>query len=522
MFVGTLTKYGLVFEKCDLIARLGGADHYEKFLRVHTVKENVVPGKFNMFAVKTLKPYKIEGDLIIFPKRFAALFGAVIQKLNILPHSHVELPSYEPSITFTNYQQVAISHVSETLPSIHAAYIKLGTGLGKTILGLGLIMNMRMKTMVVTPTIAIAQTWLDDAVLTCPELKIGMYDKKTTNAFDVVVIIVNTFCKQEEMFLDGYGMVVIDEAHEYHSPTRMDSLWLAQAAPYIVGLSATPDSASHGLDKIVYKFLGKPIDVITLPGCEVPDVSFTVKIKAIKYHGDPQYSGRVLTKGGTVSTVLTIGSMVRDASRMNLVVQEIRRLRSEGHGVMVFAEIRSYVAEIAKELAKYELGEIELQTDTTEASGTVVVNKEAAVINEAGTSGEKCSILQGGITSEQLASTKKAGAHVVLTTYGYSRRGVSLVEMTSLVLATPRKSNTIQIIGRILRRGSDMTKVREIVDIVDVNSGFQTQFTERNKIYSSQHYPVTQVTKKFTDSDIYRAEKPLEIDLEELMSLVTE
>ncbi|MEI7782316.1 MAG: hypothetical protein WCJ18_10375, partial [Planctomycetota bacterium] len=86
------------------------------------------------------------------------------------------------------------------------------------------------------------------------------------------------------------------------------------------------------------------------------------------------------------------------------------------------------------------------------------------------------------------------------------------------VLATPRKSNIIQIIGRILRRGSDTTKVREIVDIVDVNSGFQTQFAERRKIYEVQRYPVIMESKKFNDSDIY-VPGVVDIDLEELLLL---
>lgn len=510
MLIGTLTRGGLLINRSDLTARLGGSAEYTKFLNAHTVKENVVPGKFNMFAVKALKPYQVDIDSILFPRRFISIFNNskvnTIQQIDVIPCPVDRIPEYTPSIMFTNYQQVGIQHVSEILPVKHAAYIKLGTGLGKTILGLGLIMRMGVRTIVIAPTKAIAQTWIDDGLITCPQLRVVLY-KPNAAEHDVMVIIINSFYKHTIPFLDGYGMVIIDEAHEYHSPTRIDALWLAQAVPYLVGLSATPDSASHGLDKIVYKFLGAPIDILELPGCQVPDVFFKVGIKAIKYKGDPKYSDRILTSGGTMSTMLTIGNMVRDASRMKLVVHEILRLRAAGHGVMVFAELRSYVAEIAKALAEYEPVLVDDGTTSDSASSA--------------SSASSVSILQGGTSAEQLANTKKAGAHIVLTTYGYSRRGVSLVEMTALVLATPRKSNTIQIIGRILRRGSDMTKVREIVDIVDMNSGFQTQFTERKKIYDIQRYPVNIESKKFSDPDIY-TDMTVKIDLEELLELARE
>jgi hypothetical protein len=93
------------------------------------------------------------------------------------------------------------------------------------------------------------------------------------------------------------------------------------------------------------------------------------------------------------------------------------------------------------------------------------------------------SILRGGITKEDFENTKKCKSHIVLTTYGYSRRGISLPDMTALILVSPRRNGSTQIIGRILRRNSDEKIIRQIVDIVDVHTILKSQVNERLKTY---------------------------------------
>jgi len=82
---------------------------------------------------------------------------------------------------------------------------------------------------------------------------------------------------------------------------------------------------------------------------------------------------------------------------------------------------------------------------------------------------------------------------VVLTTYGYSRRGVSLVEMTSIVLASPRRRGMRQILGRITRRGSDESILRIVVDVKDVRTALKGQSTDRRVVYKEKAYPIYRV-----------------------------
>ena len=90
-------------------------------------------------------------------------------------------------------------------------------------------------------------------------------------------------------------------------------------------------------------------------------------------------------------------------------------------------------------------------------------------------------------------------AHVVLTTYGFSRRGISLPDMTALVLASPRRHGNTQTLGRILRRGSDESILRVVVDIVDVCTGLRGQAAERRRAYAAKQYPVTKIACSYAD-----------------------
>ena len=71
--------------------------------------------------------------------------------------------------------------------------------------------------------------------------------------------------------------------------------------------------------------------------------------------------------------------------------------------------------------------------------------------------------------------------------------------MTALVLVTPRRNGMRQIIGRILRRGSDENIVRQIVDIVDVCTVLKGQFAERKKIYKERKYPLVKNAIKWDE-----------------------
>ena len=129
--------------------------------------------------------------------------------------------------------------------------------------------------------------------------------------------------------------------------------------------------------------------------------------------------------------------------------------------MFVFSDRREHLHELASILNKYEI----------KFEAPEIDNKLSGVTE-----------LMGGSTDEDIARAKKYG-RIIMTTYQYSGTGVSINKMNSIILATPRRSNMRQILGRIFRLTSDASITRHIVDIVDNKICLKSQFYSRKKTY---------------------------------------
>ncbi|MCK9603403.1 MAG: hypothetical protein M0R66_03505 [Candidatus Omnitrophica bacterium] len=93
-------------------------------------------------------------------------------------------------------------------------------------------------------------------------------------------------------------------------------------------------------------------------------------------------------------------------------------------------------------------------------------------------------IFYSGVSDEERRVALCGGARVIIATFGYSGTGISIVRMDAMILASPRYSGMKQIVGRILRRGSDAQIERVIVDIVDQKTCLARQFRLRRNAYA--------------------------------------
>lgn len=99
----------------------------------------------------------------------------------------------------------------------------------------------------------------------------------------------------------------------------------------------------------------------------------------------------------------------------------------EPYGIIIFVEFR-------------KLLEIFYQALSKEFKDVQIIVPEVA-------------LLCGGVSNTALSQAHSAS--IILLTYGYGRRGISFKHMTSIIMATPRRNNMEQILGRITRQGSD-------------------------------------------------------------------
>jgi superfamily II DNA or RNA helicase len=97
-------------------------------------------------------------------------------------------------------------------------------------------------------------------------------------------------------------------------------------------------------------------------------------------------------------------------------------------------------------------------------------------------------VVGGAKEDEMTAATNLA--RVIFTTYQFMDTGKSIPRMTAIILATPRKSNIDQTIGRILRINSDTSIRRHIYDVVDVGVKLCNQWKTRNFYYKRAKFDV--------------------------------
>lgn len=560
---GTVTARGLRIPIDALTARLGGRRGYLKFLATLTVVEKPQPGRPKAYARAQRSAHRADPDApghVLVPRvKAPALLGRVLGAVRHDPAAAEarrlgggvrEIPAraWAPAQAFYDYQMAAADHLCDPggplapVGGTGGAYIQMGTGLGKTRLAMAVAARGRGPVFVVVPTDGIRVQWVDEFRAVYPDLKVAAYDnppKKsrrvapTAATHDVVVGIVNTVRKKPGGFFAGYATVILDEAHEYSSPKNIEVLWLAQEAPRVLGLSATPDDRPTGLDRVVYHFLGPPIRAETdIPGFDIRAVHFRGRVREVEYAGDPDYCETAVSAAGTVSAIGTVGNLVADPARLRLVAAEVERLYNlhataspaelaefglgprpaaaatpkhpEGgvrtHGVFVFAEHREYLPALrAALLGQLPPGAVEVpelgddtpadgadDAPTDDADAAPADNAAPAIID-----GDGPVVLRGGATREQIDQSHQA--RVVLTTYGYSRRGVSIIDMTAIVLASPRRHGMMQILGRVTRRGSDESILRIVVDIKDTRSALKGQSSDRRAVYKAKGYPIYRV-----------------------------
>jgi superfamily II DNA or RNA helicase len=359
----------------------------------------------------------------------------------------------------------------------------MGAGKGKTFVAAGIIGQIGKTTLYVAPTKHLRVQAVDDLRKMYPAAKIyQVKGKEVTSVLagetkklfdfrtaDICVCVINTAIKMPTEFFNNFGFTIFDEVHMYCAPEFSKIFWKSQTN-CVMGMTATP-SRTDGFDLIYKKCVG---DIVTadslLEAAEyvADDVKFTGKVTAIYYYGAPEHTVTTTRLVGGRDIIYVQGiirQLIEDETRNNMAVDEIMKLYTDiTRNIFVFSESRDHLILLADLLS----------------------NKIH----------EPAGILRGGVSRDQI--TLAVGSRIILTTYSYSGTGVSIKKMNALVFLTPRRSNMVQILGRILRLGGDHTIQREIIDIVDARTPLRGQFTcvrndkaTRQKAYEFYGFPVT-------------------------------
>lgn len=365
----------------------------------------------------------------------------------------------------------------------------LDAGQGKTFLAMSLIGTLKLRTLIVTHNTSIKDQTINALKQNFTGITIGELGGKKKIYGDVIVAIINTAAmdnitfknkefKTSKDFYKTIDFIIFDESHEYCSKTR-SKIFKNCNAMYSLGLSATPEERTDGLDKVHLWNIGPILDASKLEGYTEADIPFKGRVTCIKYSGPPDYTKHLMNeKLEMTSTTLMIDQLSKDMLRTKLIVK-LALEHSKTANLFIFADRRSYLELINKEMKKQHLDAHYLTSD--------IEYKQLETIR-----------LVGGSTTEDMNFAEQK-CSIILTTYQFLGTGKSIPKMTSILLATPRKSKSKQFIGRIFRLGSNYSIERQIIDIVDWKTSLKSQWYKRKEYYDGKEFPIDEKKISFRD-----------------------
>ena len=369
--------------------------------------------------------YKVQDSLLILPRHYTHLSGALIQE---------ELSEGEPcalsfSGTLNELQQEAKARSCEALlRSPYACILTLPCGFGKTVVALSIAQEMGRKTLIVVHKENLLQQWCERIATFLPTARVGIIQQRRedTRDVDVCVAMLQTICLREldAEQLRSFGLVVLDEAHHLAAPF-FSRLWFKLSCKKILGLTATP-KRKDGCTSILHLFMGP----------------FSLQVAARSEEGVRVYSRRWRNGFQTAADLTNAqvqklkGRLTADPVRNSYILELCQRAVAQGRTVICLSER-------LKHLSLLEEGWVALGTQV------------------------ECARFVGGKSKENLAERRRAEtlARVIFASYSMASEGLDIPRLDTLVLCTP-VADVTQAVGRILRPCEDK-KCPVVLDFQD-------------------------------------------------------
>ncbi len=166
--------------------------------------------------------------------------------------------SLSPEFVLRDYQEKALN---EWMINKKGTLI-LPTGSGKTIVALASISKLRIKTLIVVPTLDLVNQWVINFTLfkefsnktENPLLNIGRYGGGEKDIQAITVSTYESARLYSKKFRDQFGFLIFDEVHHLSGESWRE-IAKSYIAPYRLGLTATLESTDMGYETII-KYVG--------------------------------------------------------------------------------------------------------------------------------------------------------------------------------------------------------------------------------------------------------------------------
>lgn len=364
--------------------------------------------------------------------------------------------------------------VDDVLPKINkfgGGLISLPCGAGKTVIGIYIANQLKLKTLVLVHKTFLQDQWIE-RIKQFTNARIGTIRQSTTDTEnkDIVIGMIQSISKRnyDSSIFSQFGLVIVDECH--HIASRVFSRTLYKAgANYTLGLSATP-KRTDGLTRVIHWYLGKMLFVK-----ESKKNNNVVVRKLNLTTTDPLFVEKSLWVKGKI--VVSIPRMTTNLTKINrrnqLIIDTINVLRQNSKRKILILSGRIDHLEYLKSCVDKSI-----EDDIT--NGKLLKNECRT-----------CYYI-GKLNADERRDTEKNG-DILFASYEMAQEGLDIERLNTVVLATPKK-DVVQAIGRIMRRILSASDIKPlIVDIVDNLSIFTNHGKIRHKLYSKNNYVIKEL-----------------------------
>lgn len=399
-----------------------------------------------------------ENDKKIYVPRFYGIqkYG-LPTRIDICPGESIDVPFNSEKPLFphqTTAIQVYTDHIQKS-PQSAGGILELACGMGKTVLALKLISELKKKTIILVHKEFLMEQWLKRIEEFLPTAKVGKLQgpKREIEGNDIVIGMIQSIFNREfptDMF-SSFGFTIIDEVHRIGSSEFSHTLCKV-VTPLILGISATVDR-KDGLTDVLYSFIGPKVHSVGRKSSETQ-----VVVRSIKYKSeDPEFNEVEYDFKGQVKYSTMMSKLCNFAPRTDFIVQVIRDTMKEKPDaqMIVLGHYRNLLVYLFQALTQ----------------GPTPLNVGYYV---------------GGMKQSSLDASEQC--QIVLATYAMAAEALDIKNLSILVLCTP-KTDVIQSVGRILRTSHDEPL---IIDVQDAHQVFKNQFAKRQKYYKTCQYKIVQ------------------------------
>ncbi len=394
--------------------------------------------RYSRWVGKKIKPklyfFREQEATLFFPRGYGNRAVALCQRLTGTTPQIIDQRRLLDKISLDfhgelrPYQEDAV----EAVYSRSFGVLEAGTGSGKTVMALKIIVLRCQPTLIIVHSKELLYQW-KERISEFLQTEPGHAGDGRFEIRPITVAIVNTARKHIQELPQHFGQLIVDECHRVPA-SLFTNVVNGFDSFYMLGLSATAFRREDNTTQLIYTYMGDRVHIVdhhklALSGAIVqPDIIQKETAFSYGFHGEYSTMIKALTENST---------------RNRQIVDDITKILHAGHqGTILLVSDRVAHCEAMAQLLRQEK-----QINSVLLTGQVATDRRAEIVRE----------VQNGTVKVLIATLQLIGE-------GFDCPGLS-----TLVLTTPIKfeGRLLQVVGRIMRPSAE--KKALVIDYADNN-----------------------------------------------------